>query len=99
MFSLCMKGQHIVQIVQLLVFKEARKKTVGVPRGMALAIRTLLALGTGTEYPSWPLNQWHSPKCWEWLSRTVLFAGMLIVCFDGGGSKHGCSSLEEIPSQ
>lgn len=31
--------------------------------------------------------------------RRILFVGMIVVCLDGGGGEHGCSSLEEIPSQ
>lgn len=100
MFSLCLKGQHIVQIVQLLVFKKARNEVVGDSRGMALTIRTLYCHGEGVQgILSWPSNQWHVPKRWKGLSRRVLFVGMIVVCFDVGGGERGCSSLEEIPSQ
>jgi hypothetical protein len=69
MFSLCLKGQHIVQIVRLLVFKEARNKVVGDSRGMAYIIRTLSSWEQVQVLVFWPPIQWHFPKRWKGLSQ------------------------------
>lgn len=99
MFSLCLKGQHIVQTVQLLVFKETRNKVVGDSRGMALTVKDSIAIVNRYRRSVLAIKSVGLSQASEGAVTVTLIVGMIVVCFDVGGGEHGCSSLEEIPSQ